>query len=259
MGWGGGLQGCSLAHSKCLWNEWAANGHRPCCTQGPADDRSCSPDLPPRENSSSLPGLQREELPHLLPGLCQVGPTAAQAQGGDGPVTLTHPSYLSLPHACVPLRLLSATPHALQQTSAALPHTGPGLPGWFQLGDVPSLLCQTRRCCRLSKAVPLLSNGWSPKAWVVCCPAQTAGLLAGRLAPGRRRARLFAAAFAPCLPWVLYSTSECSTRPLSLVRSLPFLTPFISAPGLCRPGASLAPPAQPPVPLPTDLQRSQRR
>ncbi|XP_045381518.1 unconventional myosin-XIX isoform X3 [Lemur catta] len=34
------------------------------------DDRSCSPDLPLGENSSGLPGLQREELPHLLPEDC---------------------------------------------------------------------------------------------------------------------------------------------------------------------------------------------
>lgn len=50
-----------------LWNELATH------TQGPADDWSCHPDLPPRENPSGPSGLQREELSHLLPGLCLGG------------------------------------------------------------------------------------------------------------------------------------------------------------------------------------------
>ncbi|XP_042111288.1 unconventional myosin-XIX isoform X3 [Ovis aries] len=58
--------------------------------RGPADDGSCSSDLPPGENSSGLPGPQREELPHLLPDL-QRSP-----RGGEGPVVPPRGSHLLL-------------------------------------------------------------------------------------------------------------------------------------------------------------------
>ena len=78
--------GTQSVPNKWLWNEQATNGLQPACAQGPANDGSCSSDLPPGENSSGLPGPQREELPHLLPGWSQAGPTVAQVQDREGSV-----------------------------------------------------------------------------------------------------------------------------------------------------------------------------
>lgn len=220
------MQGCSPAHSACLWSEWATNGLRPACAQGASADWSCSPDLPPRENSSGLPGLQREELPHLLPGLCQVGPQLPRCRVEMG-LWLNPPSCPSLPHAHLHLTFRDATTYS--RKLATRPHTGLGSWDGFGLGvcitssSTPVLLRALPRVAAVSSkqseafptAVPLSSDRWSPRACPVglllsgwawglprrgLCFPQTAGLLS---ASAGRHPGLFAAAFAPFLPRVL--------------------------------------------------------
>ena len=115
---------------------------QPACAQGPADDGSCSSDLPPGENSSGLPGPQREELPHLLPGESQAGPAAAQVQRGEGSVPLNLPGPLPalLPASCSPSFQHCHPTYSHKPHVTFTPRPGPQLPGQSQAWRCTRLL-----------------------------------------------------------------------------------------------------------------------